>query len=268
MVSQALFGEAVDVLKSLDDWLLIQTPDGYQGWAIKGCFSYREIAGRNDLEVNRLSAHVYHVPDTEFGPILTLAFGSKLELFEILDSRWYSVVLPDGKKAFIQKGDVEPEPFDLVIFSKKFLGIPYTWGGRSSFGFDCSGFVQMLYARLGLYLPRDAAQQVQKGSAVKSLRQGDLIFWGHSEGEILHVGMFLDGEEFIHTSVRENRPYLRISRLNDSEWSGSGFYRFRTARRFLNLCGKRSVLEKNYLAKTQKKSAAAAIFAPKTRKIL
>jgi len=63
----------------------------------------------------------------------------------------------------------------------------------------------------------------------------DLIFWGKSAGDIRHVGMFLGGDEFIHTSSRENKPYLRMSKLTDAEWGGEAgaFYPFRAARRFL-----------------------------------
>ena len=226
VVSEALFGEDIVVLKTMDDWTNIQTPDGYTGWIRGGfqkCGPYHP-----SCEVTRLSAHVYAEADTEFGPLFTLPFGAKLEVVDS-SQRWLTIRLPDERVAFIQTGDVALEPFDL----KKFLGIPYTWGGRCSFGFDCSGFVQMLYARLGIQLPRDACQQVALGYEVEVFIWGDLIFWGHSKTELKHVGMYLENGMFIHTSVRENRPYLRISSLNDAEWNGFGFYSYRTAKRLL-----------------------------------
>lgn len=237
VVSQALFGEVINVEKEWGDWALIQTPDSYSGWVQRRSFILKEKPLSHDLEVGRLQAHVYAQPDTEYAPILTLPFGSKLEKLEDRDSRWVQILLPNALPAFIQKGDVEIEPFDLLFFSKKFLGLPYTWGGRSSFGFDCSGYVQMLYLRLGVKLPRDAHQQAVHGTPIpiEKLTLGDLIFWGKSDKEIKHVGMSLGKEEFIHTSVRENRPYLRISKITDREWSGKieAFYPFRIAKRFL-----------------------------------
>jgi hypothetical protein len=236
VVSQALFGEEVQVAHSSEGWISITTPDGYSGWVPDGSIVVREKPYPKDLEISRIKAHVYKHMDTEFGPILSLPHGSQLHLVETVDSRWLKILLPDGREAYVQKGDVEPEPFDLIPFAKKFLGIPYTWGGRSSFGYDCSGFVQMLYGRLGICLPRDARQQVLAGKPilVDQLVLGDLIFWGKSETNIGHVGMYLGEGEFIHTSSRENKPYLRISRLTDLEWRGDGkaYYPYRCVRRY------------------------------------
>ncbi len=238
VASQALFGEKVKLLKTSGQWAHIETPDGYTGWIEEGSFVQREAPYSPDLQITRLKAHLYGEKDTEFGPLISLPYGAKLELLDPSDPRWVKVLLPDGGEAFVQKGDLEPEPFELVSFSKKFLGIPYTWGGRSSFGYDCSGYVQMLYNQLGILLPRDARLQIadRRGKAVvlNQLVLGDLIFWGKSEGDIRHVGMFLGAGEFIHTSTRENRPYVRISQLTDFEWSGdqNAHYPFRAARRF------------------------------------
>lgn len=237
VVSQALFGEQIEVREKRGNWFSIMTPDGYSGWVRSGSFLSRGEPYRKDVEVTRLSAHVYSMADTEYGPLITLPFGTQMELLDDSDLRWNEVLLVGGERAFIQKGDVAEEKKELAAFSKLFLGLPYTWGGRSSFGFDCSGFVQMLYGRMGIQIPRDARQQIldPRGMPVKELKLGDLIFWGKNEGEIKHVGMCLEGTQFIHTSSRENKPYLRISDLSDREWNGSieAFYPYRTARRFL-----------------------------------
>jgi hypothetical protein len=234
VVSQALFAEEVRVLETQGDWLFIQSPDQYTGWVREGIIS-RKTPYISDLVTSRLAAHLYAKADTEFGPLFTLPFGSKLHKVHTLDSRWHQVLLPDERLAYIQKGDVEVESFDLVSLSKKFLGLPYTWGGRSSFGYDCSGFVQMLFGSLGVNLPRDARQQIAVGTPSEDLKLGDLIFWGISEQEIRHVGMFLENETFIHTSARENKPYLRLSQLTDPEWNGSGAYSYRCAKSLLPL---------------------------------
>lgn len=230
VVSQALFAEEVRVLSSQGDWFLIETPDRYTGW-VQGGIVPRTSPYISNLETSRLAAHLYAKPDTEFGPLLTLPFGSKLLKIHTPDARWHQVLLPDERIAFIQKGDVEVESFDLTAFSKKFLGLPYTWGGRSSFGYDCSGFIQMLFRRLDVHLPRDAREQIAIGTPTDDLKLGDLIFWGVSEKEIRHVGMFLENETFIHTSTRENKPYLRLSALTDPEWNGSCVYSYRCAKR-------------------------------------
>lgn len=238
IVSQALFGEEVQLGERVKDWRAIATPDGYAGWVKCKSLKKRSHPYSKDIEVSRLMAHVYQTADTEYGPLITLPFGSKLEAMEKKDERWLQIRLIDGRKAFIQKGDVEKEFCDdLISFSKKFLGLPYTWGGRSSFGYDCSGFIQMLYNRSGIQLPRDAKQQILdprcKVVRMEELASGDLLFFGPSEHAIKHVGMALEQGAFIHTSPRENKPYLRISKLSDLEWSGGpkAFYPFRTVRR-------------------------------------
>jgi cell wall-associated NlpC family hydrolase len=238
VVSQALFAEKVLILNSSDSWLEVMTPDGYRGWVEKEGVQSLQKRYLENLEITRIKAHLYDQPDTEFGPLLSLPYGSKLHLLDESDPRWSKVLLPDQRIAYVQKGDLESEPFELSSFAKKFLGLPYTWGGRCSFGFDCSGYVQMLYGKLGILLPRDARQQIldprAKTISLDGLKLGDLIFWGKSAEQIGHVGMFLEGEEFIHTSTQENKPYLRISQLSDFEWSGhkQAHYPFRTAKRF------------------------------------
>ena len=246
VVSQALFGERIQLQERMADWDLIVTPDGYTGWIQLGAWVMREGVYPKDLEVTRLSAHIYSSPDTEYGPLLTLPYGSPLQLISS-DLRWHQVCLPNGQIAFVQKGDVVPESFDLISFTKKFLGLPYTWGGRSSFGFDCSGFVQMVYGRMGILLPRDAREQILTGQETEVPTLGDLIFWGKSKQDIRHVGICLGGTQFIHASARENRPYLRVSQLTDEAWSGDDCYPYR--------------------ASIQKKSMAAAILAPMSMKI-
>lgn len=158
--------------------------------------------------------------------------------------RWVKVARPDGQEYFIQKGDLLEEETcrtkgDLIRFSQKFLGLPYTWGGRSSFGFDCSGFVQMLYGRLGIVLQRDARQQILDprltACRMDEIEPGDLLFFGKAEQKILHVGLSLGAGQFIHATSRENQPWIRISKLTDFEWSGDAAARYpcRTGRRLV-----------------------------------
>jgi Cell wall-associated hydrolases (invasion-associated proteins) len=68
--------------------------------------------------------------------------------------------------------------------SKRFLELPYTWGGRSSFGYDCSGFVQMLYRQMGIFIPRDAIDQMHWEKftpiPIEEAQLGDLYFLGPS----------------------------------------------------------------------------------------
>lgn len=245
--SQAYFSEEVKILEEVGEWTKVETPiDGAQGWVKQGAFYARETPfpdpSKKRVKVNRLAAHLYHATDTIYGPLLTLPFESLLEVVgpdEDPTSRWIKVALPDGREAFIQRGDVTLN-LDLIAFcdlpalSRQFLGLPYTWGGCSSFGYDCSGFVQMLYRQAGFFIPRNSRDQAAwegfTAVSIEALSPGDLIFFGPEQGVIRHVGMYIGSGQFIHSTVQENAPYIRISRLSDPEWSGSGKFFYRIAR--------------------------------------
>lgn len=250
VVSQALFSEEVEVVDTFEDWSKIVTKvDGYSGWVSKHFLTKRTTPFPDRQQgqivvVDRLAAHLYRVPDTIYGPLCTLPFESRLELREppsSPDSRWLKVALPDGTEGFIQRGDVSFSQrsysfHDICTFSQRFLGLPYTWGGRSSFGYDCSGFVQMLYRLMGYALPRDAKDQILWKSfsevPLKDLKPGDLIFFGYSPDKIRHVGLHFENGRFIHAvASAENAPYIRYSHINDPAWNGSGLYPYSTARR-------------------------------------
>lgn len=249
IVSQAYFSEDVSLLEDQGDWVKIKTNvDNYTGWVKKASLyakseKYPSKQAVAIAKINRLSAHIYAIDDTVFGPYLTLPYDSKLEIIDPnvnSNSRWVKVALPDGKQVFVQRGDIEINPNklkqeDLVLFSKQFLNLPYTWGGRSSFGYDCSGFTQMLLRQIGIFCPRDSKDQVKwdgfEEIAMSDLKPTDFIYWGYDQNRIRHVGMYIGEGKFIHTSVRENLPYCRISNITDQEWNGQGFYPYFTARR-------------------------------------
>lgn len=246
IVSQAYYSEEVNLLGEQDDWQQIETKaDHYKGWIQKGALVQRNTPFISDVmaKVNRNAAHVYHVQDTIYGPLLTLPFDSKLQVVEPLEpsnSRWIKVLLVDGQEANIQRGDVSLDnktldSREMRALSLNFLGLPYTWGGRSSFGYDCSGFVQMLFRQMGMAIPRDTKDQIKwDGFAAVSLGElipGDVIFFGLAPDKIRHVGLYLGDNTFIHSGVAENTPYIRVANLTHADWNGSGRFVYRTARR-------------------------------------
>ncbi|EKE08007.1 MAG: NLP/P60 [uncultured bacterium] len=232
IVSQTYFSEHVLIKKHLKDWVEIITTDGYAGWIPASSLLNREVPYISKDKVTNIHARLYDKPDAEESPLILLPYGARLQVVETIDERWFKVLLPDGKQVFVQRGDLAKEPKGLLTFSKQFLGIPYVWGGRSSFGYDCSGFVQMLYQWAGMHLPRDSHMQCAdkrgRKAVLEELGLGDLIFWGTSDGVIKHVGMYLEKDSFIHTSSREGKPFLRISQLSDAEWNGNKENRFPT----------------------------------------
>jgi cell wall-associated NlpC family hydrolase len=101
----------------------------------------------------------------------------------------------------------------LINLAKDYLGDRYVWGGTTlGVGVDCSGYVQALYRKLGMYIPRDSRSQARGGTTVSasSLRPGDLVFYG-SPSYISHVAMYIGNGQVIHASNR--RDGIKISNM-------------------------------------------------------
>jgi cell wall-associated NlpC family hydrolase len=101
----------------------------------------------------------------------------------------------------------------VVGIAMQFLGVPYKWGGASpETGFDCSGFLMYVYAKVGVSLPHNAAMQYQLGTPVSKdqLQPGDLVFF---DG-LGHNGMYIGGGQFIHAP--HSGDFVKISSLSDS----------------------------------------------------
>ncbi|GAC1657511.1 MAG: hypothetical protein NVS9B12_09620 [Vulcanimicrobiaceae bacterium] len=99
----------------------------------------------------------------------------------------------------------------------RFLGVPYVFGGTSRGGFDCSGYVQHVFAMVGLHIPRTADAQYYAGSKVRgSMVPGDLVFFQTYEPGPSHVGIYLGNGRFAHASSSHG---VMVSNLSDSYWS-------------------------------------------------
>ncbi len=103
----------------------------------------------------------------------------------------------------------------LVATAKRYLGVPYVWGGTSPKGFDCSGLVQYVCRQHGISLPRTAASQRGAGTYVSraNLQVGDLVFF-KSGGRISHVGIYIGNGNMIHAP--QTGDVVKISSINTS----------------------------------------------------
>ncbi len=236
-VSQGLLGDEVQVLEPRENFVHVRTADGYAGW-VRG-IHLRTFASRDPLLsmtahypnarpaiVGQAFADVWEASDRNLMRT-KLVWGTRVTLLDTFPQRTgnYSLVLlpggaygaPFSSPFFlgtvlsaaleqpVQGSDFYGEA--VCELAHRFIGTPYLWGGGTPFGFDCSGFVQRIYAVLGILLPRDAYLQAQspRGKFQESgrrLRAGDLVFFaGPSDPRqrgITHVGIALDSRHFIH----------------------------------------------------------------------
>ncbi len=231
VVSQAIYAATVAVMEERPGWLHVRTADDYTGWMEAGDARERKAyaADGKVAQVSSLFAHIYQEPNvTKRRPMITAPFETRLEVMAEPgdDPRWVEVRLPDERAGWVQRGDVGFETERLSIeqtieLSRRFVGLPYTWGGTSSFGYDCSGFTQMLCRRRGARMPRDADQQAawSGAAAVRSdeLKPGDLLFFGADAGHISHTGMYIGEGRFINATTWIH-PVIQICELSDAHW--------------------------------------------------
>lgn len=211
MVSQVLFGEAAEVLEEVTDkWVRIRCLyDGYEGWTKLHMFT--EIPE----PTARVASHITADWENEIhfnGQVMHVPFGCDLRALQNGNAEW-------GKYSWSFKGNhldpqyTKPNEKNIRKLSAAFLNTAYLWGGRSVFGIDCSGFVQLVYKSIGIPLLRDASQQAGQGEAIGFLQEaicGDLAFFDNTEGRIVHVGILLNDHEIIHASGK-----VRIDKIDN-----------------------------------------------------
>jgi SH3-like domain-containing protein len=242
VVSQAIYASHIGIIEERAGWARVRTADEYTGWMAAAAFKRLGDGERpyassgRAAQVASLFANLYREPSvTKHQPLLTVPFETTLEVIQETDTaeRWLEVRLPDDRSAWLQRGDVtlDRKPMsieEIIALSKQFVGLPYFWGGTSSFGFDCSGFTQMLCRRRGIVIPRDTGPQANWAGAApverNDLRAGDLLFFG--ESKISHTGMYIGDGKFINATTHV-RPVVQISELADPYWAK----RFIAARR-------------------------------------
>lgn len=104
----------------------------------------------------------------------------------------------------------------------EYVGVPYVWGGTTPNGFDCSGFVQYVYRKQGVELPRTSRQMSHVGDVVRpqlgALREGDLMFFRGRDGVIDHVGLYAGRDRLLHSSSSGHGVRF------DDLWSERGAY--------------------------------------------
>jgi len=242
LVSQAILGTPVLILKKVKSWILIQTPDKYISWTEASSIrpmTRLELAERNKSErviYLESTGWLYNSISDNSGVIGDLVGGSIIEKIGESDG-YVNLILPDGRKGFVKtehvmdftswKNAVNCTGESVCKVAMTFLGLPYLWGGSSIKGVDCSGFVQAVFFRNGLILSRDASLQALYGSTLdisdgySRLNEGDLLFFGSDNNgnpRITHVAIYLGNKEYINSSGRVLINSLDSTKINYSDY--------------------------------------------------
>lgn len=219
-VTQAMLWEKVEVLETKNGWSRVLVSDqfrtkrGYPGWVRSETVELAPVAPSGPwMTVAKPWVALRQEPNTEAALVGQAYFATRIPLDETqlpdTGASWLPTRLPGGKKAWVRADQVEFTPTprvermqQLVDQAQLFLQTPYLWGGMTRTGIDCSGFVYVLYQANAVTLPRDADQQFLVGDPVtpEELRPGDLVFFGESDDDITHVGMYVGEGEMIHAS--------------------------------------------------------------------
>jgi hypothetical protein len=205
MTSQLLFGEIFMILEDSPRWLFVRNEyDGYEGW-----ISRTGTGVLNEEDRDRYKSYSTCIQHQAFLSLqrasgeerMLVPAGSVIRFekehpLKVHCGETYRVEKPCQE----QEGDMEQK---ILKTARQFLNTPYLWGGKSTFGTDCSGLVQTVMKILGIPLGRDTAVQVTQGVALNMLpeaKTGDMVFFDNEEGEIVHVGLLLEEGTVLHAS--------------------------------------------------------------------
>jgi gamma-D-glutamyl-L-lysine dipeptidyl-peptidase len=206
-----LFGEVFEIIQTEGNWFYIKTAfDNYNGWITSN--ELRLISKETFDKINSApkfySAELFQQATAAVNRIM-IGFGSPLPL-------WNGSFFSIGDENFGIEGKVieakKRERKEVIELASIMLDFPYLWGGKNTFGLDCSGLVQTVYKICGISLPRDAWQQELIGSVIslKDADTADLAFFKDEQGKVTHVGIVYNNNFILHASGK-----VRIDSLDE-----------------------------------------------------
>ena len=228
---QVILGDRVELLEDAAGFAKVRTAAGEVAWIPERALRRAFPAAATSAKIARVIsnfAHVYSSPSfTRSRPLLSVPVGARMIFLEGEEKdgfEWVRVALPDGRIGFVARPDVAlssfeetpplRSPSEWLAFGKRFFGAPYTWGGTTPLGFDCSGLMTRIFSEHGVTLKRNSYKQAFQDQQLvpvkfEELQPGDLLFFG-TEDKIDHEAMWI-GDGTVLQSTRHNVPGVQIT---------------------------------------------------------
>lgn len=218
------------VIPSEDNYYTVQPGDTL--WIISQKLENTTIQSLRDL--NNLSTDMLYIgqqlktaSDTKSNNTYTVQSGDSLwiisQKFNITINQlmeWNNMnnqILYVGQTLTLVKPEVSMSTAQqLIITAKQYMGVPYVWGGGTPSGFDCSGFLNYVFTKHGISIPRTVATIYEKGTFVNTPQIGDLVFFETYKPGASHAGIYIGNRQFIHASSSKG---ITISSMDNVYWS-------------------------------------------------
>ncbi|SHI97932.1 C40 family peptidase [Lutispora thermophila] len=232
VADESLYGMVLQLEEKLTDgWYKVKTHYDYEGFVHENDML---IDDERALEWSKMAEHyiIHNIADVMAEPkyqsyqLITLVRGDFIHLTGKEEGRWCEVELIDKTKGWVQKEFCKKMPkFDLdkeedvvrkslLDIAFLYMGTQYRWGGKSTMGIDCSGFVSMAYMLNGIIIYRDARlkEEYMKSISIEEVKPGDALYFPG------HIAMYIGDGKYIHSTGSSGRVVINSLNPEDEDY--------------------------------------------------